>query len=52
MRVHLSLLFCLISFGLFAQNSVLKNQEFSFTIGIGELEIEKFPTNENLDFIN
>jgi hypothetical protein len=52
MRVHFLLIFCFINFRLFAQNSVLKNQEFFFTIGIAELEIEKFCPNENLDFIN
>ncbi len=52
MRVHFLLIFCFINFRLFAQNSVLKNQEFFFTIGIAELEIEKFLPNENLDFIN
>lgn len=52
MRVHFLLIFCLINFGLFAQNSSFKNQEFFFTVGVAELEIEKFLPNENLDFIN
>ena len=52
MRVHLLLIFCLINIGLFAQNSVLKNQAFLLSIGFAELGIEKFSPNENLDFIN
>lgn len=52
MRLLFSFIFCLINFGLFAQNSGLTNKEFFFTIGIAELEIEKFQPNENLDFIN
>ena len=52
MRLLFSFIFCLINFGLFAQNSGLTNKEFFFTIGIAELGIEKFQPNENLDFIN
>ncbi len=52
MRLTLLTIFYLISCGLFGQSSILKNQEFSFSIGIGELDIEKFSPNENLDFIN
>jgi hypothetical protein len=52
MRIPFLLIFCFIHFGLFAQNSAVKNQEFSFSIGIGELDIEKLSPNENLDFIN
>lgn len=52
MRVYFILIFCLINIGLSAPNSVLKNQEFFFTIGFSEFETEKFLPNENLDFIN
>lgn len=52
MRKLLLLIFCFIHFGLFAQNLAVKNHEFSFSIGLGELDIEKLSPNENLDFIN
>jgi hypothetical protein len=52
MRKLFWLIFCFIHFGLFAQNLAVKNQEFSFSIGLGELDIEKLSPNENLDFIN
>ena len=52
MRLPVLIIFYLISFSLYAQGQILKNQEFSFSIGIAELEIEKTSSNENLDFIN
>ncbi len=52
MRFTFFILLSLIGSSLFAQNQVLKNQEFSLSLGIGELDIEKFAPNKNLDFIN
>jgi hypothetical protein len=52
MRAFFIIVLCLISFGLFGQTHALKNQEFSLSVGIGELDINKFSPNENLDFID
>ena len=52
MRLPVFIILHLIGFSLFAQSSIFKNQEFSFSAGITELNIEKFSPNENLDFIN
>ncbi len=52
MRLPIFIIFYLISLNLFAQNLAFKNQEFSFSVGIAELDIEKFSPNKNLDFIN
>ncbi|MBN2610843.1 MAG: hypothetical protein JXB00_04725 [Bacteroidales bacterium] len=52
MKFLVYIVLLLISFSLLAQNPNFKNQEFSFTIGAGELDIEKFLPGENLDFIN
>ncbi len=52
MRLPVFIIFYLISFSLFAQSPVLKNREFTFSIGIAEPDIEKLSPNENLDFIN
>ncbi len=52
MKLPFFIILHLISFSLFAQSSIFKNHEFSFSIGTSELSIEKFPPNQNLDFMN
>ncbi len=52
MRLPVFIILLLISFSLFAQSPIFKNQEFSFSAGIADLYIEKFSPNANLDFIN
>jgi len=52
MRVAFLILFSLVSQGIFAQSRTFKNQEFFFTVGAGELDVEKFSPNESLDFLN
>jgi len=52
MRAAAIILFVLLSFSLFAQERLLKNQEFSFSIGIAEVDMEEFQPNDHLDFIN
>lgn len=52
MRSLFLCIFCFLSINLFGQSPDFRNQEFSFSIGAGELDIEKFSPNENLDFIN
>lgn len=44
--------FFIISHNLFAQGLNFKNQELSFSIGVAELDIQKLPSNENLNFMN
>lgn len=52
MKAIFILLLTLICWQAVAQEKFLKNQEFSFSIGFSEHEIEKFAAQENLDFIN
>jgi hypothetical protein len=52
MRLPVLIITGLISIGLFAQNQTIKNQEFSFSIGFAELDIEKSSADRNLDFID
>lgn len=51
MKLNTIIIF-LIGFNLFAQGQMVKNQEFSFSVGISELQLEKFQPNENMDFMN
>lgn len=52
MKALYFLMFFFIYSGLYAQNALVKNQEFFFTIGVAELDMEKFQPNESLDFMN
>lgn len=52
MRYIIFTILLLINFCLSAQNSKIHNQEFSFSVGIAELNIEKFSSTQNLDFVN
>jgi hypothetical protein len=35
-----------------AQNPIIRNFDFSITLGAADISVEKFNTNENMDFIN
>lgn len=52
MRLIFSILLQLACFNLLAQKIDIRNSEFSFSLGGVGTRMEKFPSNENLDFLN
>ena len=52
MRYSIFIIFFLISCSSYAQSPSFKNHEFSFSIGVADLDIEKLSPDTNLDFIN
>lgn len=52
MRLTIFIVFHFIIFGLKAQNSIFKNQEVSLSIGLADINVEKFTPDKNIDFLN
>lgn len=52
MKHHIWTLIFLINFSLTAQNSIITNQEYSISIGLADVNINRFTLNENIDFLN
>lgn len=52
MRFFFLIVLMLVHFGSYAQNMKIRNHEFFFSIGFSEIEVDKYPQNENLDFLN
>jgi len=52
MKPYAIIVISLLSFGLSAQSTFIKNQEFSFTMGVSAIDIEKLTPSAELDFVN
>ena len=52
MKLCFNIILQLLCFSLLGQKLDLKTREFSFSLGAVETRMEKFPANENLDFLN
>ena len=52
MRYLFIVIFQIISVHLFAQGLDIKNKEFTFSFGFSDYNVQKFPANDDLDFLN
>ncbi len=46
------IIFCLISIAFSVQSQTIRNKELSFSIGMGDLKVERFAQREHIDFMN
>ncbi|MDN4165862.1 hypothetical protein QWY31_10125 [Cytophagales bacterium LB-30] len=52
MRAYIVLFLLTLGSQAWAQERIISNEEISFTLGIAELEVSTYPTNQDLDFLN
>lgn len=52
MRLAYSVFLCLLCLAFSSQSQGIRNQEFSYTLGVSNLGVERFAQNQNLDFVN
>ena len=52
MRFLFIIILQIVSVRLFAQGLDVKNKEFTFSFGFSEYNVQKFPANDDLDFLN